>query len=176
MGFFLTNLLSTLHLQYLCRVRAVGSKTEKYVQVTGLCARRPSEALLLCPNNFPAESLTITPSLHRTVVFVVFHSPRESGMIHSMPSAVSWSLPSYIVWLGMDITLNLVPWGFLPPISMSGFFLPFLCFHLQNSFFCCCCSLLHWHFWRNQSFYVVLEFRANSLTVLLSPKLLTMGH
>lgn len=137
MGFILINLLSTLHLRYLCRVRPVGSKAEKNVQVTGLCARRHSGALLFCPNNFLADSLTITVSLHRTVAFVVFHSPRESGMIQSMPSAVSWSLPSYVVWLRMNVLLNTVLWslGFLPPIPHFRFiFLPFLCFHLHNSF------------------------------------------
>lgn len=46
---------------------------------------------------------------------------------------------------------------------------------LTQSFFCCC-SLLHWHFWRNQNSYAVLKCRANSLTVLLSQKLLTTGH
>lgn len=178
MGFSLTNLFSTLHLQYLFRVRAVGSRTEKYVQVTGLRARRHSGALLFCPKNFPAESLTITLSLHRRVAFVVFHSSREPGMIQSTSSAVSWSLPSYTVWLRTNVTLNMVLWclGFFTShLHFRFIFLPFLCFHLHNSFFCFC-SLLHWHFWRNQNSYAVLKFRANNLTVLLSQKLLTTGH
>lgn len=155
----------------------MGSKTKKYVQVTGLCARRQSGSLLLHPSNFPAGSLTITLSLHMTMTFVVFHSPRESRMIQSMSSALNWSLPSYIVWLRMDVILNMVLWcpGFLTShLNIKFIFLPFLSFHLHNSFFCY--SLLHWHFWRNQNSYIVLKFRANSLTVLLSQELLTMGH
>ena len=142
-GFLFTKLLSTFHLQYLCKVRAVGSKTEEYVQVTALCARRHSGTLFFCPNNFSAETLTIALSLHKMVAFAVFHSPRESRMIQSMSSAVSWSLPSYTAWFRMNVTLNMVVWCLGFPTSHLHFkfiFLPFLCFHLCNSFFVHYCT------------------------------------
>lgn len=103
------------------------------------------------------------------------------------PGSLGWSSHCRVLWAGV-YPVTLCDWGWIdsPHIELwcPGFptshlhvrfmFLPFLCFCLHNSFFCC--SLLHWHFWRNQSSYVVLKFRANSLTVLLSQKLVATGH
>lgn len=121
-SFFLTSKGSTLHLQYLCRVRTVGSKTEKYVQVTGLCARRQSGSLLLHPSNFPAGSLTITLSLHRQ-----WHLWSSTA-----PGSPEWSSQCQVFWIGVyPVTLCGWEWtscwtwyfgalGFLLLISMSN--------------------------------------------------------
>lgn len=110
MLFFLSKVLSTFCLQYFCRVSAVRSKTEECVQVTALCARRQSGTLLVSPNNFPAQTLTVAPSLSKTEAFAVCHSPREFRTIQSMSNAVSRSLPGYTVWLRMNVALNTVVW------------------------------------------------------------------
>lgn len=104
------------------------------------------------------------------------------------PGSRGWSSQCRVLWVGA-YPVTLCGWeltsrwtwyfgalGFLPPISTSDLSFCLSCASTYTILFFCFCSLLHWHFWRNQNSYAVLKFRANNLTVLLSQKLLTTGH
>lgn len=69
------------------------------------------------------------------MTFVVFHSPRESRINQCQ---VLWAgVCPVTMWLRINITLNMVVWCFGFATSHLHFkfiFLPFLCFHLCNSF------------------------------------------
>lgn len=135
MVFFLTKLLSTFYLQYLCRVRAVGSKTEEYVQVRALCTRRHSGTLLFCPNNFPAETLTITLSLRQTVAFAVFHSPRDDPINVKCCELESTQLHCVVENERHAKHGTLVPWVSYLPSSLRIYLSAFPVLPLMQFFF-----------------------------------------